>query len=233
MRQRQGINEVESNSKIKILLADDHAVVRESIHKFLSRQDDFVVIGECGDGSEAVSLARSLNPDVIVLDIAMPNLNGIEATKIIKKNQPGSAVLILTAYDYDEYVFAVLEAGAAGYLLKDINSRQLVDAIRAVNRGESILHPIAARKVIDHFSRKEKADDQKATNVLSDIEMHVLKLAAKGLSNKDIAAELCISVRTVEARLTNIFNKIGVGSRIEAVISGLKAGWFTVQDVSE
>lgn len=220
------------SEKIKILLADDHAVVRESIHKFLSRQDDFMVVGECGDGVEAVDMAKKLRPDVIVMDIAMPKLSGIDATRLIKESHPGSAILILTAYDYDEYVFAVLEAGAAGYMLKDITSRQLVDAIRAVNRGESILHPVAARKVANHFSHQGKQLESKPQDLLSEAEMEVLKAAANGLSNKDIAQELCLSVRTVEARLTSVFNKLGVGSRTEAVIRGLKAGWFTLNDVA-
>lgn len=217
--------------KIKILLVEDHAVVRESICKFLTRQRDFDIVGEASNGFEAVELTNNLSPDVIVMDIDMPRLNGISATKQIKENNPNIAVLCLTAYDYDEYVFALLEAGAAGYLLKDVTGRQLVDAIRAVHQGESILHPAIARKVIEHFRQQGKPSKKKPQHSLSQREMAVLKAAAKGLSNKDIARELCLSVRTVEARLGSIFNKLGVGSRTEAVIRGLRAGWFTLEDV--
>jgi len=218
--------------KIKILLAEDHAVVRESICKYLSGQSDFMVVGEASDGVEAVELTDKLCPDVVVMDIAMPRLNGIDATKQIKESHPTTAVLILTAYDYDEYIFALLETGAAGYLLKDITGHQLVDAIRAVHQGESILHPTVARKVVEHFRQQSKPSERKIQDLLSEGEMTVLKAAAKGLNNKDIADELCLSVRTIEARLGSIFNKLGVGSRTEAVIRGLKAGWFTLDEVS-
>lgn len=219
-------------NKIRVLLAEDHVVVRESIRQFLDRESDLEVVGEAGDGEEAVRLATQLHPDVIVMDVAMPKVNGIEATRKIKALWPATAVLALTAYDYDQYIFALLEAGAAGYLLKDVSGQELVDAIRAVRRGDSVLHPTVARKVVARFREPSaKAGDSRTTEVLTEREIEVLKRAAKGMSNKDIARELSISVRSVEAHMGSILNKLGVGSRTEAVVHGLKKGWFVLEDL--
>ena len=212
-------------------MAEDHRVVRESLCAFLQKEEDLVVVGEAGDGEEAVRVAKELNPDVIIMDISMPKLNGIEATKQIKAFQPSATILILTAYDYEQYVFALLDAGAAGYLLKDVSASQLVDAVRAVHRGESVLHPVIARKVLERFRCGERGGAG-ALSVLTRRELAVLNKAAKGLSNKDIADELFLSVHTVESHLRSIFNKIGVGSRIEAVVQTLKKGWLTIDDLS-
>jgi NarL family two-component system response regulator LiaR len=217
--------------KIKIVLADDHALMREGTRELLEREEDLEVVGEAGNGEEAVKLAIELQPDVALIDIAMPKLNGIEATKQIKTDAPSVAVLILTVYDDDEYVFALLEAGAAGYLLKDVRARDLVAAIRSVHGGDSVLHPAVARKVVDRFARRgSKAGLESAVERLSDREMEVLKLAARGLSNKDIAQELVISIRTVQGHLHNIFGKMHVGSRTEAVVQALQKGWFTLEE---
>jgi len=219
--------------KIRIVLAEDHTVVRESIRQFLEREPDLLVVGEATDGEQAVQMASQFACDVIVMDIAMPKLNGIEATKRIKALNPSTAVLILSAYDYDQYVFALLEAGAAGYLLKDVSGQELIRAIRAVYKGESVLHPAITRKVIDRFKHSEAtAGEDRITGVLSERESEVLKRAAKGMSNKDIAEELFLSVRTVEHHLRSIFDKLGVGSRTEAVIYALKKGWFTLEEIS-
>ena len=218
--------------KIRILLADDHIVVREGIRRFIDREDDMEVVGEAGDGEEAVQLATQLKPDVLVMDIAMPKLNGIEATKKIKTLCPAIAVLALTAYDYDQYIFALLEAGAAGYLLKDVSGQELTDAIRAVHGGDSVLHPTVARKVVERFRKPgAKPYDDKTLCLLTEREVEVLKKAARGMSNKEIADELLVSVRTVEASLGSIFNKMGVSSRTEAVVYALKKGWFTLEDL--
>ena len=216
--------------KIKVLLAEDHVIVREGTREFIQREPDMEVVGEAGDGEEAIKLATELQPDVVVMDIAMPKLNGIEATKQIKALQPSTAVLILTAYDYDQYIFALLEAGAAGYLLKGVRVHELIDAIRAVYAGESVLHPVIARRVIDRLISPKPTETQ-AIEPLSERETEVLKLAATGISNKDIAEQLFLSPRTVQVHLGNIFNKLGVASRTEAILYGLRRGWLTLEDL--
>jgi NarL family two-component system response regulator LiaR len=217
--------------KIRILLADDHVLVRQGTRELLEREEDMEVVAEAGDGEEAVHLAKSQCPDVAIMDISMPKLNGIEATKQIKAVHPATAVLVLTAYDDDQYIFALLEAGAAGYLLKNVRAEELVDAVRAVHVGESVLHPAIARKVINRFARsKEERDAGTTVEQLTERELEVLKLAAKGMTNREIAQELVISVRTVQVHLTNVFGKIGVGSRTEAVLYGLREGWLTLED---
>jgi DNA-binding NarL/FixJ family response regulator len=165
------------------------------------------------------------------MDFAMPKLNGIEATRHIKAVIPQIAVLVLTAYDSEQYVFAFLEAGAAGYLLKDVSVEKLVEAIRAVHAGESVLHPTITRKVINRFARTEEQPSTKnGLEQITDRELEVLGLAARGMSNRDIARELSISVRTVQTHLSNVFNKMGVGSRTEAVMHGLRQGIITLED---
>ena len=219
--------------KIRILIADDHAFVREGTRRILEQEPDLEVVAEAGDGEEAVRLASDLKPDVAIIDVAMPKLDGIEATRRIKALCPAVAVLVLSAYDDDQFVFGLLEAGAAGYLLKSVRGHEIVDAIRAVDAGESVLHPSVARKVLNRFaSVSSRAQRKKPLELLTDREMEVLKLVTKGLSNKDIADGLSLSVRTVQGHLANIFNKLRVSSRTEAVVHALKEGWVTLDDVS-
>ncbi|HHS97283.1 MAG TPA: response regulator transcription factor [Chloroflexi bacterium] len=217
--------------KIRVMLVEDHVLVREGTRELLDREKDLEVVAEAGDGEEAIRLAAIHRPDVIIMDMAMPRLNGIEATREIKATHPGAAVLVLTAYDDDQYVFAFLEAGAAGYLLKDVSTQDLIRAIRAVHSGESILHPTVARKVVDYFSRKARGvPAERTAETLTAREMEVLRLAAKGMTNREIADRLHISVRTVQVHLSNIFSKLEVGSRTEAVLYALRKGWLTLED---
>lgn len=217
--------------KIRILIAEDHAVVREGTRELLDREEDLEVVAEAGDGEEAVRLATSQRPDVVLMDIAMPKLDGIEATRRIKAIHPAIAVLVLTAYDDDQYVFALLEAGAAGYLLKDVHTDELIKAIRAVYAGESVLHPAIARKVINRFAQPtDKRKMESAVEQLTERELEVLKLAAKGMTNRQIANALALSIHTVQTHLSNTFGKLGVGSRTEAVLYGLRKGWLTLED---
>ncbi len=220
--------------KIKVILADDHVVVREGTRQLLEREADIEVVGEAGDGEEATDLAARLCPDVVLMDIAMPRLNGIEATRRIKGLRPSTAVLILTAYDDDQYITALLEAGAAGYLLKNVRGHELIEAIRAVHGGESVLSPSVARKVLNRFvATPAKSGEKQPLDPISEREMEVLKLAAQGMSNKDIGGELRLSARTVQAHLGHIFTKLDVGSRTEAVLYGLKRGWFSLDDMGK
>jgi NarL family two-component system response regulator LiaR len=218
--------------KIKILIADDHAVVRDGTRQILEKEKDMVVVAEAADGAEAIKLAGSAKPDVVIMDIAMPNVDGIEATRQIKSLYPGMVVLVLSAYDDDQFVFSLLEVGAAGYLLKSIQSRELVDAVRQVYAGESVLHPSIARKVLNRFVPVTgKPGGQKPSELLSEREIEVLRLATGGFSNQAIADELCLSLRTVQAHLGHIFNKLQVSSRTEAVVRALKEGWVTLDDI--
>ena len=219
--------------KIKILIADDHAFVREGTRRILEQEPDLEVVAEAGNGEEAVKLASELKPDVAIIDVAMPKLDGIEATRQIKALCPAVAVLVLSAYDDDQFVFGLLEAGAAGYLLKSVRGHEIVDAIRAVDAGESVLHPSVARKVLNRFaSVSNRAQRKKPLELLTEREVEVLKLVTKGLSNKDIADGLSLSIRTVQGHLANIFNKLRVSSRTEAVVHALKEGWVTLDDMS-
>ena len=219
--------------KIRVIIADDHAVVREGTRHILEQEGDIQVVGEARDGAEAVALTETLKPDVAIVDISMPVVGGIEATERIKASRPGTAVLILTSYDDDRYVFALLAAGAAGYLLKDVPSEEVVRAVRSVYAGEPVLHPAIARKVLARFAAEAQSGyaERDGERLLTDRELDILRLAACGLSNADIANRLSVSIRTVQAHLTQVFNKLGVGSRTEAVIGGLRRGILHLEDL--
>jgi DNA-binding NarL/FixJ family response regulator len=207
---------------ITVLLAEDHAVVREATAEVVDHQSDMRVVGQAGTGEEAVRLARQLRPDVVVMDIAMPQLDGLEATSRIAAACPECHVLVLTAREEEHYIIELLQAGALGYLPKTVALDELLDAIRAVARGESVLPPTIASVVVRHLSEEEPAESKRGP--LTDRELEVLALAAQGLTNHEIARRLTISVRTVEAHLTHIYDKLGVGSRTQAVVSAMQRG---------
>lgn len=208
--------------QIKVLIADDHPVVREGLFAMLSRQPDFKVVGEAKDGVEAVEMARRLNPDVVLMDLRMPEMDGVEAMRQIKSTNPDIKFIILTTYSDDEYIFSGLEAGARAYLLKDAPREELFKAIRAVHKGESLIQPVVASKLIDRFaelSRRAPSGEQ-----LTERELEILQLMAKGAANKEISAQLSISESTVKTHISNIFQKLGVNDRTEAVTEALRRG---------
>ena len=216
-------------STLRIIIADDHAVVRKGTRQILEEQPDFKIVGEASTGEEAVHLVETLKPDIAIVDVSMPVMDGIEATKLIKTKNPQTAVLILSVYDNDQFVFSLLDAGASGYLLKDVSGEDIVNAVRAVSRGESVLHPVIARKVITRFFPAHP-DKKGSEKVLGERELDVLRLAGKGMSNQDIADRLCLSLRTVEAHMRHIFIKLQVSSRTEAVFYALKQKWISIDD---
>lgn len=215
---------------IRVLLADDHAVVREGTRQLLEREPDIAVVGEASNGEEAVRLAQTLQPDVVVMDVRMPGVSGVEATRRIKQQQPGVEVLVLTAHDDDQYVFTLLEAGASGYLLKTAPVSELVKAIHEVHEGQSALDPAVARKVVQQLTGGGRQKPQETYELLTEREQEVLELLAEGKTNKEIAEALIISDRTVQTHLSNIFSKMGVGSRTEAVLLAIKRGWLTLKE---
>jgi NarL family two-component system response regulator LiaR len=220
-------------NKIKVLIADDHALFREGTRSLIEQEQDMEIIGEASDGVEAIKMVTELHPHVVLMDIAMPKVNGIEATRQIKANYPATTVLILTAYDNDKYIIALLEAGAAGYLLKNVSGADLVNAIHAVHAGEAVLHPTIAQRIFSRLGSNGRLPQNAAQETeLSDRETEILKLAARGMSNQDIANRLYLSHRTVQAHLANIFRKMDVGSRTEAVLQAMRKGWLGLDDLT-
>ncbi|MFW6150526.1 MAG: response regulator [Chloroflexota bacterium] len=217
--------------KTRVLIADDHTLLREALHRAIGAEADMEVVAEATDGVEAVELVSEMRPDIVVMDIVMPRLGGIEATKKIKEIAVDTAILILTAYDDEEYVIGLLDAGAAGYLLKSARARDLVEAIRTICRGESVLHPNIIAKLLQRAMSKS-VEGSKQPALLSDRESKVLRLVALGMSNKEIAEKLYLSERTVKAHLTSIFGKLNVASRSEAIVRGLKWGLVSLDDTS-
>ena len=218
-----------ASQPIRVILADDHAVVRKGIREVLEEEGDILVVAEAADGDQAVALVAEHQPDVAVLDVQMPAMTGIEATRRIKAEQPAVRVLVLTAYDDDPYIFALLQAGASGYILKTANSAELVKAVRAVHRGESALDPTVTQRVVQHLTTGRPMGAQAAVESLTEREIEVLRLVARGLTNKAVGQALGISDRTVQGHLANIYGKLEAGSRTEAVTEALKQGWITIE----
>jgi DNA-binding NarL/FixJ family response regulator len=209
---------------IKILIADDHPVVREGLITMIKREPDFQVVGEATNGVEAVNKARELKPDVVLMDLRMPELDGVEAIRQISSTEPNIKYIILTTYSDDEYIFKGIEVGARAYLLKDAPRDDLFKAIRAVNRGESLIQPVVASKVLDRFAELSRQAQSAPPDVLSERELEVLKLMAKGDANKEIAAQLNITDSTVKTHISNIFQKLGAKDRTEAVMNAMRRG---------
>ena len=212
-----------SDSKpIRVLIADDHPVVRRGLRTLFSSEPGIEPVGEAADGAEAVLMARSLQPDVILLDMVMPHKNGLEAINEIKQENPEARILVLTSFAEDEKVFPAIKAGALGYLLKDSSPEELLDAIRNVYHGQSSLHPTIARKLINELKRP--SDSLPTQTTLTDREVEVLKLVAQGLTNHEIADKLVLSEWTVRTHVRNILDKLHLANRTQAALYALKEG---------
>jgi len=215
---------------ITILLVEDHKIVREGTRQLLEQSPDLTIIGEAADGEEAVRLTTELLPDVVVMDVRLPRLNGIEATKAIKDQHPDMPILILSAYDDDRYVFPLLDAGANGYLLKTTSGAELARAIRTVQAGETALDPHIAHKVVERLTHHQRYQSRDMKEGLTEREIQVLQTVAQGKSNREIGEALFISPHTVQVHVRNIFGKLGVNNRIEAVAYAVRQGWITLED---
>jgi DNA-binding NarL/FixJ family response regulator len=214
---------------IRVLLADDHVLVRQGIRQFLEDEGNIEVVAEADDGAQALRLIEQHQPDIAVLDIRMPEMTGIEATRRIKARFPQVRVLILTAYDDDPYVFALLQAGADGYVLKTASADELVRAVRTVYEGQSALSPEITSKVVRQMASGKPAGAVEQVESLTERELDVLRLAAQGKTNRAIGSELEISHRTVQGHLASIYGKLGANSRTEAVTEALRRGWIVIE----
>lgn len=219
---------------IRILIADDHSIVREGLRLILETEPDFEVIGEAADGVEAVNLASELSPDVILMDLRMPRMDGLTAIQHLQTEQPDIAIIILTTYTEDELMFKGLKSGARGYLLKDTERATLFNTIRAAARGETLLSPQVMERVLAQAGKQSAATPTTSGGIqLTDRELEVLHAAAEGKTSKEIAYNLRISERTVKAHLTSIYNKLGVDSRAAAIAEAAKRGWLADDDGRE
>lgn len=214
-----------SGKKVRVLMADDHTMFREGIRLLLETRGGFQVVGEAATGEEAVALARSLRPDVVVMDIGMPGMNGLDATRLIQADNPGSRVLILTMHGTDEYFFSALEAGASGYVLKEAASNDLVNAIESVHRGGMFLYPSLATKLVEEYLRRVgRGEERSSYDALTPREREVIQLIGEGCTNQEIAEKLGLSVHTVQTHRVHIMNKLGLHNRAQLVSYAARLG---------
>jgi DNA-binding NarL/FixJ family response regulator len=209
---------------ISVLVADDQPLVRSGFRMILDERDDLELVGEAEDGEQAVALARELDPDVILMDIRMPHLDGVEATRRLVDANTRAKILVLTTFDLDEYVYAAIRAGASGFLLKDVQPGDLVDAIRVVAAGNSLFGPAATERLVARFSNAVQATPTRSLDDLTEREREILRLLANGLSNAELAHELHLSETTVKTHVSAVLRKLGVRDRVQAVIAAYDAG---------
>jgi DNA-binding NarL/FixJ family response regulator len=212
---------------IRVLLADDQALVRSGFRMILDAREGIEVVGEAEDGAQAVELARTLRPDVVLMDVRMPNVDGVEATRRIVSGGTDARIVILTTFDLDEYVYAAIRAGASGFLLKDVRPSELVDAIHVVAAGDALLAPSVTRRLLDRFAAALPGDDEPALPSLESLterELEVLKLLARGLSNTELAQQLFLSETTVKTHVSSVFRKLRLRDRAQAVVLAYELG---------
>jgi len=210
-------------NQITVMLVDDHAMVREGVKAFLVTQPDISVVGEAGSGEDAIQLAAQLIPDVILMDLIMPNMDGVEATRRVKQVSPRSQIVVLTSYHEDEHIFPALKAGALSYILKDVSAEELVAAVRKAAAGEAVLHPRVAARVIKELQGR-RADALNPFTELSERELEVLKLIADGKSNAEMAAKLVLSEKTIKGHVSNILSKLHLADRTQAAVYAWREG---------
>ncbi|HXR12269.1 MAG TPA: response regulator transcription factor [Gaiellaceae bacterium] len=209
---------------IRVLVVDDQPLVRSGFRMVLEERADLELVGEAADGLEALGLARELDPDVILMDVRMPNLDGVEATRRLVDSGTRARILVLTTFDLDEYVYAAIKAGASGFLLKDVEPAELVDAVRVVAAGNSLFGPEATERLVARFAQQPTADAARSLDALTDREREILRLLATGLSNAELAEQLFVSEATVKTHVSSVLRKLGVRDRVQAVIAAYDAG---------
>ncbi len=216
-------------NKIRVLIADDHVIVREGLRALLEAQPDIQVVGEATDGEETVNRTREIQPDIILMDITMPGMNGLEATRQIKEHYPDVKILVLTMHESDEYFFKILDAGASGYFVKGGSSTELISALRAVWRGDAYLYPTMAKKLLSDYLRRVGAGDDKASyDGLTNREREILKLIAEGHTNQEIAELLVLSIATVQTHRAHIMAKLGLHNPTELIKYAIRRGFITL-----
>lgn len=218
------------DEQIRVLIADDHPLLRQGLRQVLELSGDVAVVGEAVNGRQCLELARQVRPDVVLMDVNMPEMNGLEVARAIKGEMPGVAVVILTVHDAEDYLVEAVQAGVEGYVLKDAESSAVLEAVRSCSRGQSYLQPQLAGRLMTGMRRREKKrTDERPLDVLTEREFDVLKLLAEGTSNRDIGERLYISEKTVKNHTNSIFRKMGVSDRTQAVLEAIRKGWVQVR----